>query len=888
MLELGRADALWILKQREIPKVLRAKALFLLGYIEVIRGNGRGGVPNLEKAIALHPNAPYAPWAELLAAEEYFESTNFSRAYGYYLKHYQNRQSPFHPIARYKLAWTLVNLNQLAKAESVFKEIIQSQDPQYGKDSLKDLAFLMIRFRAEPDIIKMAKNLYGSDSSGNEYKQFLMIAYGVYESKQTISLKSPILLELLKIEDDPQEKARLYLSAVKGTRKTYAHRDYEKTLRKLYEFLEEESIAPRQQKTSKISSDLDLETQLFVRAYFETFTDKVRSPGNEAKTDLAQTLYWAIPTYLDNFPGTNAYSEMYSLWNYTCAKQKNDQCLIDIAERSQKDSRLGSQQKRDLYLDRIAALERLHTKDKEKWREQLKKDLEFFVTFYAAPPIQSTWVQAIERLIEMLNGEKDFSDSLKFAELRQLKSPSADGFYTIQWVRFQSGNFRELIAAVDARPRHSGDPRVKSLYRESALKLSEASQSDGDVKTFVRYTKLFIENSENVAKAMIAYDNLFSNLNQRRETSVAKRELLAIPAIYQKEPQIIAHAEKACLDFVYGGDFVSCLQIAALYQPRSSALKSIKPFLEIGVGRSPDLNKVDNDKVYAQVESSVLLLDPKAFLQSYRARKSYSAGEKKKIYFALELAQLASAQNLPREWQGPLQEVLPEPEFKRSLLVSSSTEALGGFVAKAGDGAPLEEIVARNNEIIQKVRKGLTSDLKDRPFAQRIEIVTQVRSAEQSMSELIQSAPSPEGLDGKQQKLYSAGIAKAAKGYLNQVEEYSKMIDKLSQQEKDYQVARAAKEAPPFKSGTWPWPSELMNSDDYPGIKTLIRSQEFKKLYFLVQILKEQKKINDDTYYRYWAGALLSQNASPAMRKYVFDELMSVKMGDVVESWRDI
>lgn len=878
-LEMARNDAQWIENRAAGDREMLGKKEFIVGYADVLENRTKDALGHLVRAVNAVPNASYVPWAELMIAEEYFEAADYPQALKYYKKYALDPNSPHYEIARYKYAWALLNTRQQVAAEASFLSIVLSATSPFRQDTIKDLSFLMTRFRPEAFIVKTAQKIF-PDRSAPEYKDFIKTAFVGMENKQTLTNESPLYEVLFALETDPAERVKVNLGLVKGTRRAYAAKQYERAMRNFYRYVDDNKINLTDRSYSSIREEIDGETQVFIRAFVETYTGKVRSPDRYTKTDLAAILQWAFNKYFVHFSSSSIIAEIFPLWNYICTQEKNDLCLVHISAAAAPLKTVPANVREALFWDRIAAIERLAILKPKVWSDRLIVDLHLFEKTFGK---SKNWSVAAKRLVDLLIERKDYVTALGIAEKNYLKNPSAETFFSTHWLRFQLGRFEDIVHHRDNSKFMDQHEKTSVIVRESALKLAENAQAKNNFGDFEKYTRMFVGLSKERDKIAVANQALVSGLlsaNRLRDAHRYLKNLSEADLVASRlEPQL----EEVCVQFLVAGNFAQCEELLQSYpKADTSALEFVRNVLRVGHATLTGVRELVGNPAQARLADSILLLDPAIYTNAFAAQSNLSPTDKAKVFLALGLSAKNEDFKVSESWQAKLGEVLPR-RF-RDNPPSPTLKTLEKFNRTASPKAPkLETIIASNLEVLKRARKIFVADLKAQLPSMQRTILSSLAEAETSMAALIKGSPVPQGLNAAELAQYQSAVENMASEFDREAQVYAKLLNEVDQGMVEAAQAEQAA-APPPAPRRWSWTRKI-GRGDLRGIEKLLKAKAWREAFLLNEILRDRKLIETRDYYHTRAGILISHNPSPNMRRYVFDELKANGHDDVIKDW---
>jgi hypothetical protein len=181
------------------------------------------------------------------------------------------------------------------------------------------------------------------------------------------------------------------------------------------------------------------------------------------------------------------------------------------------------------------------------------------------------------------------------------------------------------------------------------------------------------------------------------------------------------------------------------------------------------------------------------------------------------------------------------------------------------------------------IRKLLEKDIKGKaPQVQR-RILEAARVNEDKLAQLILSSPVPDGLTPEQQAQYKAGVGDLAKEFSQQAEDYGKIEAKIDATLKEAEQQELARMLPVLKLDKWPWPS---TKDDV--LSKLVQARNSVGALIVLDLRRKEWFSEDEAYYWYRTGILLTSDSGEVMRRYLFEELSAEKQDRILSKCREM
>ncbi len=164
----------------------------------------------LERLADLVRHGPLAAWARLMRAERAFEEADMQRARTFYeATLVADPTSSLGPFVRYKLAWTLVNLDELDQAVAAFRAIVEGDAiATIGAEAERDL---VVVYTMLPDRASDAVGFFGARNTPRTNRNLLALAEGYLDDDRRAAAREVLAaLDRRVLEDDvARDLARL-------------------------------------------------------------------------------------------------------------------------------------------------------------------------------------------------------------------------------------------------------------------------------------------------------------------------------------------------------------------------------------------------------------------------------------------------------------------------------------------------------------------------------------------------------------------------------------------------------------------------------------------------------------------------------------------------------
>lgn len=856
------------------PKI-KARALFVKGLVQLYLDQNSREL--FEESIRVDPQSEHAPWMSLVIAEDLFDKGDFARALPAYQRMYARFDRSQKELALYKMAWTYVNLNQNARAEKTFAQLIKaSPRGNFSLDASRDLGYVVSQTHTQDEIVKMSEAVFGQDTERKIF--FLTSVNGYYEAHGSVQLTSPVMRRLLELEKDPAKRAQYFISGVRSDKKPYASKAHLASFDQMSRVLDKAYV----KKSEPLKEAVEIETQAILRAFLDTYYQKIRSPETFTKEELERALKYLLNFHISFLPTSKQSSEVYSVFIRLCENTNDDRCVFEIAERAQKDELV-----KDIHefaaAAQLTALDKMQLTDPGKFRGLFLNKSQKFNEMYLE---SKDWLRVAKRRAEILMLVKRYSVAEDVYESVYDKEESAANFYNIQWARFQDEKYQEVLE--DSRgKKYSEEPKHVELKREAALKIAIRARNDKDLKKYKKAIETFVELKPGPERENIARKDYMDFLSSIGNISELQEAVTVLSAKEKLNPSFSDHVHAVWLSYMETGDFEEAGDVEGRRPPSEKGFYRWV-LAQWALGKKEvydDIFMMSKGPQRLYLMNLSALLNPEGFVEavdkSKWLKKPLVDIERDLTILALQLKHGQS--QIYRDAQA---EKLLGSRFSFAASKLESEDSLL-FVEKKMKGIQVpdpknpspnyDKDLAAALDKIRALRKNILSDIKNESPTIKVRVLMAAAELEHKVGLALTEAPLPKGLNANEIQTYRNEVAKIAQEFFVQNQEFKKSAALLAtavQQDQYFQ--------PSFK--TWPWPSEL-NSRQMRVINEMLDSKNYISSLILLDLwaAKNPKKMEHYAWIR--SGILLLSRDSNAMRAIVAAELKSSGNETVLKEW---
>jgi|GEM_PF-4107632 len=772
-LKRAKNDALSILRLQGIGAASKAKAYYYAGVSNIYTREDSGKY--FLNSIQLNPRSAEAPWMMLIYAEELFDAEKFQESIKIYRSYFKgfSREQKIH--ARYKMAWAYTNVGQLDAAIKSFQWVLKADNSNYGKDAVRDLASVLATVKKDSEIVSIAKKYFSTNRA--HYKEFLRFAYLTKESKGAFNFSSVLFKELLKVTSDPTEKIELSFSALRGSRRPYASRQYQAVFSQFFNQLRKTKSQARSQFLKDYSSDFDLEAQNFIKGHVDTYAGRVLSPEKLTKNEIVSNIDWMTSIYLNSFKASKQRKDILQICFDVCADQKNMKCLSRVKNLALKHSDMRHFHEKAAY-EEISILEKYSKSQPKKYSSYLIKSIRSFVEKH---PKSKDRLKMSQRLVSLYEVKKDFPSALAIQKKVYPLSRNIDDLQKIQFLRFKLGKYSEIVADKNLSASALQDQRIRELYRESTLKLALNAKKKGDDKAYSAQVLKFINLSRDQKKILSAKTDLINYNLKKKNYKNALQLYMSLKVPEKSDPSTSNLRSLLWTYLVDSGNWKAShdmLQGIASQDKIFHYQKNVSSLLVTGRLKPQSLQFVDPEsQQYFRALSSVYA--PRDFLsqRSNLKNKDNLVNAIRSLNGSLLIQKTErNIAFLGRDYPFASDSLKAEGY----LASESSYRALSFPQASQGIDVYSQSIAALLPQV-RSLRNSIVQEIQGKKILTQLRAVTTAKQIEEKTAQAFVNSPRPRGLASTELSQYDQGIKQAAAEFLQNASEFAKLETQLKE-----------------------------------------------------------------------------------------------------------
>jgi hypothetical protein len=295
-----------------------------------------------------------------------------------------------------------------------------------------------------------------------------------------------------------------------------------------------------------------------------------------------------------------------------------------------------------------------------------------------------------------------------------------------------------------------------------------------------------------------------------------------------------------------------------------------------------EIDKLDPDR-REYLHTLLCLTRPQAVISWFKASAPKSESDRKLALLALRLSHGEWAYSPSHEEEAWVKGLVPAKAKVVEMTTTERRIKSLQYPSSKVSATRLAKTVERLASDTRWIRKLLEKDIKGKaPQVQR-RILEAARVNEDKLAQLILSSPVPDGLTPEQQAQYKAGVGDLAKEFSQQAEDYGKIEAKIDATLKEAEQQELARMLPVLKLDKWPWPS---TKDDV--LSKLVQARNSVGALIVLDLRRKEWFSEDEAYYWYRTGILLTSDSGEVMRRYLFEELSAEKQDRILSKCREM
>lgn len=837
-------------------------------------------VSNFLKSIELNPQNSQAEVMTIFIGEYYFDQEKYPEAIKYYQLFYKRMNNSQKALCDYKVAWSLLNLKEIDKAEGQFVKIIkEGLDKGTTEDSYKDLAFILTQNKDEQAVISKV-NSYTSVPELKAKIYYYCLLFYLQSTKD--QPRENLFKEVMAIQKDAYEQLKLLALKVSFEKRDIPTRGMTAALNNFDQRIK--SITPEiREKFFKADSlQLEEDSEFNIRSYIDAYTGKLRSEGNMPKSQLGELSVKHIKTHLEWFSQSKKKNILYHLWIDTCVDLKNSQCLFDLETKFKTEAKTPESQEflKKIQIEILALYDSAYEKDHEKHQTAFVSRLKSFIDLFPNDPIA---LKSKKRLFGIYFSSKNYGEALPLSEQILKLESNAENAQKVLLTLFELGKFDIILN--DTSFAAFKTPEIQDIKREASLKSAMINADKGNFTNYESDIKAYLQTNPKEDKAVLVYVDYYKKLIDLNQFEKLEQEWKSLTPEFQKKKSFnvvkSAYFDKILSD----GSFYKLNSFWTYTDDKSLNEKIIINKIALNYKLTPQdievffkMNEEKRNYLYGILN----YVYPAESLEILSRLKTLSLNEKK-IYFS---ALLLKEGNLklkfdPSEIKS-FQEVVPEHFMKDQELKIEKDIKNVVFPNRKMKPKVYENYVVNNVDNIKFLRNRVLKALKAASLPQKSRVLGLMSELELKMAQSIKDSPAPEGLDTAQLQEYTNGLAEMAKDYEKQGQDFTIAKTEVDNQMKKIEEDQQAMVLPPFKADDW----SVNHNETFSKLKSIFEKNSIKAAFIYLDNLYFNKKIEVDEYYNLRTWIILKMAPSESLRKLYHEELLVVKQTALIDKWK--
>jgi len=891
LLKAAVKDSNEVLQSKPTPEQTQ-KAHFLLGLSYLYLDQMHVARAHFIKYLQLNPKAENAGWVALFVAEDLFDSGLHKEALSYYANFFGSMSRAQKELSNYKSAWCYINLKQPEKAEKIFASMIQHDSKQgLGKDSIRDLAFLLAHHADSADAIQLADQIFADTQKKVEFLNYVRSSL---DSQSLAVMHTKVIERLLQLENDPEKRIILMLADVRVNRKLYASGDHAKRFFRLVQTLKSAQIRPDSPVFKKVSDQVFAETQFLMKAYIDTFARRTKTPEPFTRDELGQSLKSQFEFFNSYFPGAKTRPLIFNVWRDVCFDMKDWSCEHRLSEFIQLDRSFPTWLQDRAILDQLAALDEIAKGPPPASTEARARRVPILLNFAEKHEKSDQWLRITKLYTEILMDSNQYPKAISLLDKIFQRENSADALFRLQWARFRAGEHAAVLN--DSRVPKVGKPeaRMSELRREAALALAAKAKSTDSTAEFKAHIQNFLASNPDKAKALVARDEYFRYLFKKQMNRELTAELIALPPDLRAEKtweDLVLRCWRTSMEEGRYSEAAQLLPVGRVNPQDNHDLRYLRLVSLIAAGETPSLAdlRAQNADKRDYLLGLLALVKPQVVIDYCRSQNNLSATERDFALLALRIHE--------GQW------LLPRSDLAVRLLGSTYKFAATGpqpyipielrirrlsFPKPNLDGKILEKAIQSLVSETQKIRQTVSAEIKKLPAEVQIRAVESAADLENRVANLILGSPIPKALTPEQVIQYKNGLQNLAKEFQDQSTEFMKLSASIQAVAHKLKLQRDSRLIPRPAMQDWTWPPAFLDDTVFIGIRNIARFGNILGALVLLDFFRADHLSADTDYFWIRTGLLLSSPHKDTLRIYLLEELQKNKQELIIETWKKL
>lgn len=891
-----------ILKIGESRKDKMAAANYLKGLVEFEFDQFVAMQNSLIESLKLDPKMPQAPSISIMIAEQYFEDEMYDKAVEYYQMLTKAQTPVQRALANYKTSWSYLSQKKYEQAEFyLLKNFATAEkDQNLVDESMRDLAFTMTMHRTDESIIELVNQKI---SNRQQKAKILYLTLSFFHSQNPKDLKYKLVDEVLKVQENKEERLKTIYYLVEGSRRAYASKDNIEAEKKFLAEYRRLNISPTDKAFADIAKQLENESEFFIKIYLDTYTDKVKNVESLTREQLAENLIFLIKYHNFLFPDATNKDVVVTLWMDLCVEQKNTPCLTDIeslidksltslGEKTKgKDSQDEKEKRNFESLKKMNDLkDRIELESLVIFEEQNKDNstelAKRYVQYLSKERAKDKEIVILKKLLAIYLKSSSWLEAERFFARLYTLEPNAENIYNLWLSQFKLQKCEFILNSPD-KGRYN-DKKILDIQRECFLVQAKSSSDKGNISAYKDSLKSFLATNPDQEKKALVYLDYFSKLVNSKDFKATATEWETLEPQIKTRPDFEPVRLSALLGLLDLGEFRG---MTGFTGSASKDKEIVYLSAQFELSQNPP-NHSNVMRYWNELDGkqrmnflSILSLTQYGYLIRNFNKEQFKTTDDKRIWLmAKNLDQRTDAPTLAEDEKKYFKDILSKAYFVQDR--SKLEDEYQGMKFPENENPTkymklIESLIAK----VKAMRPKTLTELKKVSPAAQMNLITMAASIEQRMADTIVNSPLPKELtDEAQKNEYRQGLAGLAKEFVDQSKEFTKLTEGIRSQLGKLESDKKSQELPEVNLAAWPW----SNQPAAQTARSLISSQSAFAAVVYLERQWQMKKLSDDDYYWTRSGLLLSVQNSQVMRNYLREELKFNKKDAILSKWRTL
>ncbi len=867
---------------KDKPKRL-ASIYYLLGMVEYEYERYDKVRDYFVMSIKLDSKNPLAPRMALMVGELDYDKDRYAEAIKSYQWLYKVMNPQERALADYKTGWCYIGLNDFENAKKYLIRVIRvNSETSFVEDSLRDLAFLVGQKDDEQETIKFGIENF-PDLAYRAKFYFHSLTYFLQRNKK--KSRQPLFLELLAVEKDPLQRARILALKVSYERREYPTVEAYKSVAEMDNHIKKMDAPLKEKFFFQEGPNLEDNSEAIIKNFVDAYTGRLNMPEKLTKDYIVTALKKLIEIHLRLFPNSTKQDQIYSLWMDACYDTKDISCLQQLkplfkakGEAVKSFAGLYTQ----IGIKILTLVDQNYEKDPALHEAELLRLIQDFVK---ENPTHPENIKLIRKSTALMLKKELFKEAIPQLEMLQKIEPTDDNLHKLLFSRFKLGMYEEVVGhpGVDK----SKDKDVLGVYREASLILAQKSLEGNNFENYEKNLKMFLASNPDHKKSSLAYIDYFDRLLQFKKYDNFMREWRAIPGKTKEGKEFLPVRSNALSLMMADGYFVDDVHLQKPSADENLNFNILvyqralnKPFLKPEFKAVRALPPQKRNYIY----NLVLVTKPKVLIDLLSEQRRLDDDEKSILYSAHLIQRGHNRFSFTEEQMKLFKKIIP-----KKMIPAEKTKLFNDF-AKVLPPKPTWSAKRYNNQVellvghARSIRKKISKEIGKISPKDKIALLQSAIDLEKATAESIRKSPLPAGLTDPQKLEYQNALGDVAKEYENQADEFNKSKTEIDAKFQVEEEDAAKSQLPQVAIEKLPEPSDASR---FPLAKELFRKSPAMALVFWDAQLTT-KKINEDTYYEGRVKMLLDIANHQSMRDFIAGELKSANQEALIQKWKGL